>query len=120
MAEDLTKNLFGDSTVSGFEKPNPSVEIFDKVSAEIFSRKSIETKTDISRKQVMAFARAEAFGKKYKRPLLRSLVKSYCIYAVSENRQSRKEFSNVAKANLGMSLDDGVRSIPDRLMGRVR
>jgi len=116
--EDLTQNLFGTEVMTGLEKPNASVEIFDKVSTEIFSKKSIELKTDLNDQQVMAFARANVFARKYKRPLLKALVREYSIYAVSRGRRSRKEFENVAKANLGMSMDDNRQAIPDRIMGR--
>ena len=118
MNKDLTQNLFGDSVISGEERPNASVEIFDKITTEIFSKKSIQLKTDLNERQVLAFARASVFARKYRRPLLKSLVGQISQYSVSLKRQGRKEFENVAKANLGMVQEDERHSIPDRLLGR--
>lgn len=118
MENDLTKNLFGDNVISGMNKVNPSVEIFGKVTDEIFSKKSIQLKTDLNDKQILAFASASVFARKYKRPLLASIVKELSLYSVSRNRKGRKEFENIAKANLGMSMEEDSRSIPDRLLGR--
>lgn len=116
--EDLTKNLFGDNVVSSLQQRNAQVEVFDKVTDEIFSKKSIQLKTDLNDRQILAFSSASVFARKYKRPLLASLVRELSIYSVSRGRKGRKEFENIAKANLGMSIEDDRRSIPDRLLGR--
>jgi len=115
---DLTKNIFGDNVISGIGQSNSSVEIFGKVTDEIYSKKSIQLKTDLNDRQILAFSSAAVFARKYKRPLLKSLVRELSIYSVSRGRKGRKEFENIAKANLGMSMEDESRSIPDRLMGR--
>jgi len=116
--DDLTKNLFGDNILGGMQQPNPSVEIFDKVTKEIFSTKNRKLKTELNDRQILAFSRASVFARKYKRPLLASLINEISLYSVSHKRQGRKEFENIAKANLGMSQGDEGQSIPDRLLGR--
>jgi len=116
--DDLTKNLLGDNLLSGIQSTPASVEIFGKVTDEIYSKKSIQLKTDLNDKQILAFASASVFARKYKRPLLASLVRDISIYSVSRGRKGRKEFENIAKANLGMSSEAESQSIPDRLLGR--
>lgn len=118
MSDNLTANLFGADAVGSMNKQNPQVEIFEKVTNEIFSKKSIQLKTDLNDRQVLAFSRASVFARKYKRPLLKQLIKELSLYSVSRGRKGRKEFENIAKANLGMANDDERRSIPDRLLGR--
>lgn len=118
MSEDVTKTLFGDNAILGLEKPNASVEIFGRVTDEIYSKKSIELKTDLNDRQVVAFARANLFARKYRMPLLKGLVREISLYSVSKGRKGRKEFENIAKANLGMNMEEERKSIPDRLLGR--
>lgn len=120
---DLTRNLFDPdviNAITGNERPNPSVEIFDKITKEIYSKASIKQKTDLSDKQVPVFAKTGVFATKYNMKLLKSLVNEHMILAVSRNRQSRKEYVSIAKSNLGMAQDEESHSIPDRLLGRRR
>ena len=116
--DDLTKNLFGDNVLNGIHRPNASVEIFGKVTEEIYSTDKIELKTDLNDRQILAFSSATVFANKYDRPLLKSVVRQLSLYSVSRGRKGRKEFENIAKANLGMSTEEEARSIPDRLLGR--
>jgi len=118
---DLMQSLFGaGGGINGTPPPNPSVEIFDKITKEMFSSKNIELKTEVNDAQIMAFSQARAFAKRYKTPLLAEFVNNISKYSISRNRKSRKEYGEVAKANLQMASTEEreARSIPDRLMGR--
>ena len=119
--KDVTASIFS-NTLEGAvpPQPNPTVEIFGKVTDEIFSFKKLEAKTDINDAQVMAFSQARSFSKKYKVPLLAEFVKNISKYSISRGRKGRTEFSNIAKAlNNAASYDEETsRSIPDRLLGR--
>lgn len=118
---DLTNALFGfGGGIAPPPVPNPSVEIFDKITKEMFSIKNIELKTEVNDPQIMAFSQAKAFAKRYKVPLLAEFVTNISKYSISRNRKSRKEYGDVAKANLQMSgaEERENRSIPDRLLGR--
>jgi len=116
--DDVTKNMFGDPALSGITQANASVEIFEKVTDEIYSDEDIELKTELNDAQILAFSSASAFAEKFNRPLISNIIHKLSIYSVSRNRKGRKEFENIAKANLGMSMEDESRSIPDRLLGR--
>lgn len=115
--EDITSNLFGDPATFGGKNTNASVEIFGKVTDEIFSTKRIRLKTDLNEKQIVAFSRATVFANKYHRTLLKGLIKNVSEYSISKGRKGRKEFENIAKANLGLSKEDDAPSIPRRLFG---
>lgn len=120
-AQDFTNSLFGVGGMEGAfnSSPpiNPSVEIFGKVTKEIYSTKNLELKTELNDMQIMAFSQARAFAKRYKVPLLEEFVKNISKYSISRSRKGRKEFENIAKANFQMvSGDVGEdRSIPQRL-----
>lgn len=118
---DLTQSLFGfGGGMTPQPQVNPSVEIFGKITKEIYSVNNIELKTELNDAQIMAFSQARAFANKYKVPLLAEFVKNISKYSISRNRKGRKEFESIAKANLQMAGNDEQerRSIPDRLLGR--
>ena len=118
---DLMNSLFGaGGEMNQVPQPNPSVEIFGKITKEIYSTKNIELKTELNDAQIMAFSQARAFANKYKVPLLNEFVKNLSKYSISRNRKGRKEFESIAKANLQMAGNEEreSRSIPDRLLGR--
>lgn len=102
------------------EQINPQVEIFAKVTDEIFSFEKLEAKTDLNDSQIMAFSQAMAFADTYKLPLLVTFVENISKYSISRGRKGRKEFSDIAKANLNMAQTDEIehKSIPARLLGR--
>lgn len=117
----LTEALFGfGGGITPPPAPNPSVEIFGKITKEIYSVKNLELKTEVNDAQIMAFSQARAFANKYKVPLLAEFVKNISKYSISRNRKGRKEFESIAKANLQMAgaEEREKRSIPDRLLGR--
>ena len=119
MGDSLTKNLFGDnSQMVGFERPNPSVEIFDKVVTEIYNKEDIALKTELNDKQIIAFSRCKVFAQRFNISIISDIVDEVSYRSVSKNRKGRKEFENISKANLGMHSEDEGRSIPDRLLGR--
>ena len=117
---DLMNSLFGaGGGMNQTPPPNPSVEIFGKITKEIYSIKNIELKTELNDAQIMAFSQARAFANKYKVPLLNEFVKNLSKYSISRNRKGRKEFESIAKANLQMAGNEEreKRSIPTRLFG---
>ena len=126
MAEDKKKVIklpdpsktFLDPNSQGLERPSSAVEIFAKATEEVYSTENIELKTELTDRQIIAFSRAKVFANRYGCSLLNELVDNLSIYSVSRGRKGRKEFENIAKANLGMSQEDEARSIPDRLLGR--
>ena len=120
-AQELTAALFGfGGGIAPPPAPNPSVEIFGKITKEIYSVKNLELKTELNDAQIMAFSQARAFANKYKVPLLAEFVKNLSKYSISRNRKGRKEFESIAKANLQMAgaEEREQRSIPDRLFGK--
>ena len=100
------------------ERPNAQVEIFEKVTEQIYNKVDIELKTELNDRQILAFASAKSFSEKFNIPVISEIVDSISVYSVSRSRKGRKEFENIAKANLGMHNEDEGRSIPDRLLGR--
>lgn len=117
----VTQGIFSNTPEGALPPPiNPTVEIFSKVTDEIFSFKKLEAKTDINDAQIMAFSQARAFAKKYKIPLLNELVANISKYSISRGRKGRKEFSDIAKANMGggFTEEHERQSIPARLLGR--
>ena len=117
---DLMQGLFGlGDGMNVAPPPNPSVEIFDKITKEMFSTKNIELKTEVNDAQIMAFSKGRAFAKRYKVPLLAEFINNISKYSISKNRKSRKEYGEVAKANLQMASveERESRSIPARLFG---
>ena len=114
--ENTTASLFGRGEVP--QQSNSTVEVFEKVSEGIFSDDNLKLKTELNPREIVAFARGTVFAKKYKRPLLKGLIKELCAFKISHNRKSRKEYESIAKASLGAYNNDEARSIPDRLMGR--
>lgn len=119
LSNKTTKNIFDDDvSVPGLERPNAQVEIFDKVTDEIYNKEDIELKTDLNDRQIVAMSSAKVFAKKYNMNLLDELVDHISLYSVSRGRKGRKEFENIAKANLGMRQEESSPSIPGRLFGR--
>ena len=117
---DLMHSLFGTGgEMNQTPPPNPSVEIFGKITKEIYSTKNLELKTELNDAQIMAFSQARAFANKYKVPLLNEFVRNLSKYSISRNRKGRKEFESIAKANLQMAGNEEreQRSIPARLFG---
>lgn len=115
---DLTKNIFGDESGIDLSRPNSAVEIFDKVVNEIYNKDDIALKTELNDKQIIAFSRCNVFARRYNISIISDIVNELSLHSVSRNRKGRKEFENIAKANLGMNMEDEGRSIPDRLLGR--
>lgn len=116
-ARQLTKSIF--SANAGVEESrNSTVEIFEKVSNAVWDDNNIKLKTELNSKQIVAFSRASVFAEKYDRKLLKNLIEELCIFAVSKDRKSRKEFESVAKASLGAYNQEDVKTIPQRLFGR--
>ena len=118
---DLMRSLFG--VGEGFvppTAPNPSVEIFDKITKEMFSTKNLDLKTEVNDAQIMAYSQGRAFARYYKVPLLSEFIKNLSMYSISRGRKGRKEYSDVAKANLQMAgmEEREKRSIPDRIFGK--
>lgn len=113
---DTTKNIFN-RDIPQEKQTIAQVEIFDKYADEIFSKEDIEVKTELNDRQIVAFSRGMIFAKKYNMNLLEGLINQISIYSISKGRKGRKEFENVAKANLGMHNEESTRNIPGRLFG---
>lgn len=89
-----------------------------KIIEKVFDTNDIEVKSDYSARQVMTFAKGKLYAKKYKSSLISDLIDNYSIYAVSKDRKSRKEFSDIAKAFNSMQPDEVMPSIKNRLLGK--
>ena len=114
---DASKTIFGDEIPQGAQI-SPQVQIYGKVTDEIYSTEDIELKTELNDRQVLAFASATVFADKFDIPILHDIVNRISVYAVSNKRQGRKEFADISKASLGMAREDDGTGIPERLLGR--
>ena len=69
-----------------------------KIIEEIFSKTDIQLKTDLTSRQITAFARAKLYYEKYRVPMIATLLQDMSEWLVSKDRKGRKEFTEIAKA----------------------
>lgn len=111
-----TNYIFSDEEYNPQQEPSLKEKITDKIVGEIYDTKNIEVKTELNDKQVMLFARADIFAKRYKTPVLRQFTNSFMKKNLSRKRASRKEMVDVVK-----NVDSGVGSErEDNLISRLR
>jgi hypothetical protein len=69
-----------------------------KIIDEIYSKKNIEVKTDLSIRQIMAISKGLLFADRYKCKIMRDFCNKIMILSVSKDRKSRKEFTDISSS----------------------
>jgi len=117
-----TKNLFGDNSVKIVEEDqnanHDTIELLLKLSEQIFSRKDIDIKTVLNKRQVIAFAQADLYADWFKVPVVSKMVEKLSIYSISEGGLSRKQFTELAKSIMTYTTEqDQTQSLSKHLLG---
>lgn len=86
-----------------------------KLLDEIYSKKDIEMKTDLSIELVKALTKGQLFADKYNSTLMGDLTNRLMILLVSKGRKGRQEFIEMAKAT--NSEEQLPPTLSQRLMG---
>ena len=97
-------------------EPSISEELQLKIIEEVFSKQDIQLKTDLTSRQIAAFARAKLYYEKYNVPMIGKLLQDMSEWLVSKDRKGRKEFTDIAKA---FSSSFGSEVEPPSPMGRL-
>ena len=121
-AKQVTKSLvFGGNGGETKEKETPeTIELLNELTKQIFQSDNVETRTDLKENQLLKFAVARAYADRFDIPVIKSVLETYSIYAISKGRKSRDEFTKLASSITGYSVEaEGrAKSIPDNLLGR--
>lgn len=80
---------------------------------ELFSKKDIQLKTDLSQRQIIALSRGLIFAKKYNCNSMRSLINHVMELSVSKNRQGRGELVSLMQS---ANNDDEVEGLKKKLL----
>ena len=97
---------------------NERLEMLDAIGDKVFGVDNLAVKTQFNSREIMAFATARTFALKYNIPILLSWTDAIMLNKISQGRQSRKEFADIAKSMLAsQSIDDNQKTLADRLFG---
>lgn len=97
---------------------NERLEMLDAIGDKVFGVDNLAVKTQFNPREIMAFATARTFALKYNIPILLSWTDAIMLNKISQGRQSRKEFADIAKSMLAaQSVDDKQKTLADRLFG---
>lgn len=88
----------------------------EKALDELFSKKQIELKSDISQRQVIALARGLIFAKKYKSKNMEGLINNILELSVSKKRKGRQEFVKVVQSGNNNQDQEDVSKLKDKLL----
>lgn len=115
----LTPFLINPNIATIDETPDLKDELQLKIIDEVFSKTDIQLKTDLTSRQIVAFARAKLYYEKYKVPLISILIQDMSEWLVSKDRKGRKEFTDIAKAFSHSVAGDDLSPSPfGRLLGK--
>ena len=97
---------------------NERLEMLDAIGDKVFGVDNLAVKTQFNPREIMAFATARTFALKYNIPILLSWTDAIMLNKISQGRQSRKEFADIAKSMLAaQTVDDKQKTLADRLFG---
>jgi hypothetical protein len=97
---------------------NERLEMLDAIGDKVFGVDNLAVKTQFNSREIMAFATARTFAIKYNIPILLSWTDAIMLNKISQGRQSRKEFADIAKSMLAaQTVDDKQKTLADRLFG---
>lgn len=88
-----------------------------KIIDEVFSTKDIQVKTDLTVRQIKAFAKGEIFAEEYNCDIMKKLCNKMMILSVSKDRKGRKEFTEISKSIQAPLEEDMTPTIKTRLLG---
>lgn len=115
-----TSKIFGEEELTPKENNiNARDEFMLKMLDEVYSKKDIPVKTDLSPYQVLVFSQAKIFASEFDSKIMSDFVDLISVYSLSKGRKSRKEFTEIAKAfNSRNEEIDQDPSITKRLLGQ--
>lgn len=106
---------------SGVESSGSEMlEYLNEITNKVYSTDDVEVKTELNDKQIISFSRANTYANIFNIPVVKELLKDICVYSISKNRKSRKEFTQLAQGLGGFisNMEAEPKSIKDNLMGR--
>ena len=77
--------------------PNEMIAYLDRITEKVFSKNDIEVKTELNDTQIVKFSRARSYAKVFSVDIINDIIDDICIFSVSKNRKSRKEFTQLAQ-----------------------
>lgn len=86
----------------------------EKALEQLFTKRDMALKSDISQRQVMALARGLIFAKRYKSSSMRSLIDNILELSVSKKREGRRELVRIMQS--ATQDDDKVEQLKSRLL----
>lgn len=96
---------------------DPQIEIINYGLKQLFSKKNIKLKTELTKQQVTLFARGDIISSYYNSKVLKSFLTSIMEHSVSIDRKGRQESIKIMQSlNSGLSdMDNDKSSITDAL-----
>ena len=96
---------------------DPQIEIINYGLKQLFSKKNIKLKTELTKQQVTLFARGDIIASYYNSKVLKSFLTSIMEHSVSIDRKGRQESIKIMQSlNSGLSdMDNDKSSITDAL-----
>lgn len=92
----MAKNDFlGGAIIPNNPEPSDS-KYLELLVEEIYSTKDIDLKTDLTQDQINAVAKMDSFADFFEIPMLKAFGDKFLRLQVSKDRQSRKEFTQIA------------------------
>ena len=104
----VTKAITGqvEGTVSSTKRD----ENFQYMLEQTYSKDDIELKTDLNVNLINALARGKLYAKTFQSSLMADLCQTVMELRVSNKRQGRKEFSEIARSHNSVDEEKGLSS----------
>jgi hypothetical protein len=116
MADKIFNKLVQPDDIEMIDESTEKDRWMQEVSKQIFSKNDIELKTDINTMQINALTKGLLYAETYNVSIMKNLCDWQMILAVSKDRRSRKEFTEISK-NLQPDPGELTPSLKQRLLG---
>jgi len=111
-----TNDLLPTFRASNEDETSNTENVFSESIRGLFTTRKLSMKTELTKKQVGILATAEIYAKKYKSPVMKTLIKEIMLKSVSIDRKGRDDIINLIRNSLPRENEES--SLADRLFGK--